>query len=552
MMFLFLQPVLSQDFDDLNNQAFKERDNKNYQKAIELCTQSINKKVNARAYIIRADCRYELKDYEAAITDFNSALIHYNDYYSDNKEKAGIYYMLGRSKHDLFKYSDAINDYSTALTNNYEEPGYVYWNRGTCYYELGKYKEAKDDYTKAIDRISSNDDLSTIYSDKGDCEAKLGNYEAAYTLYTRAISYNSNNYNAYWQRGHYKSQQNKYKEALTDFDKAIEIITEANTTLNNNDLAILYRNKAIMYKNLKQYEAALDFINKSAATDPNMAKTYRVRAEIYQALKKYDRAKTEYGNSITLQTDKSIKADILMDRSIMERNLLDYKSCMNDLNKAIELDPSDGENYWYRSELYGYKKDYQAAIKDCNLALEKYKADSSSTASLYWLRAGFKDNTGDFIGATEDFKIYLNYFPESYSGYYELGRLFKLKLKNNDLAIANFDKALQLAEKAHDTSKLCYIYTFKGEKELAFKKMLEHIEGNKNDAYQYKWALHNMACIYDLTGNAIRAFEYQEKSFKAGYDDYLHLVNDRDLVTIMKLPQWKTMLDKYKVPVPKL
>lgn len=45
------------------------------------------------------------------------------------------------------------------------------------------------------------------------------------------------------------------------------------------------------------------------------------------------------------------------------------KSCMVDLNKAIELDPTDGENYWYRSNLNGYKKDYPAAIKDCNLYL---------------------------------------------------------------------------------------------------------------------------------------------------------------------------------------
>ncbi|MGB3004978.1 MAG: tetratricopeptide repeat protein [Chitinophagaceae bacterium] len=553
IFFLFLvysMPLSAQDFDDLNNLAFKERDNKNYQKAIELCTQALNKKVNARSYIIRADCRYELKDYEAAITDFNSALTYYSSYYTDNKEKAGIYYMIGRSKHDLYKYSDAITDYTTALTYNYEEPGYIYWNRGTCYYELGKYKDAKDDFTKAIDRISASEDLSTIYSDKGDCEAKLGNYEAAYTLYTRAISYNSNNYNAFWQRGHYKSQEKKYTEALSDFDKAIELITKNPEPSANNDLAILYRNKAIMHRDLRQYDEGLAAINKSVATDPNMAKTYRIRAEIYQAMKKYDRAKIEYGNSITLQTDKKIKSDILLDRSIMERQLLDYKSCLDDLNKAVELDPTDGLNYWHRSVLYGYKKNYPAAIKDCNLAIDRYKSDSSSTASLYWLRSGFKDITGDFTGATEDYQVYLKYYPQSYSGYYELGRLFKLKLKNIDLANANLDKALELAEKAYDTSKISYIYLIKGEKELAYKKMLEHIDNNKNDAYQYKWGLHNMACIYAMAGNTNKAFEFQDKSFKAGFDDYLHLVNDRDLATIMKLPQWKTMLTKYKVPVP--
>lgn len=547
----FHSPLLAQDFDELNNQAYKERDNKNYQKAIELCTQAISKKVNARSFIIRADCRYELKDYKAAIDDFESALTYYSEYYSDNKEKAGIYYIMGRIKHELGRYSAAISDYNSALTYNYEETGYVYWNRGASYYATGKYKEADDDYIKAIDRISSGDDLSILYSNRGDCQVQLNNYETAYTLYARAITYNPKNYNPYWQRGHYKSQKGKYEEALDDFNKAIEIIREAAAPANTNDLAILYRNKALMHKDLKQYDEALAAINKSAATDPNMAKTYRVRGDIYKAMKKYDKAKADYENAITLQTDKKIKADIYFDRSIMEWNLLDYKGSLEDLNRAIIQDPSDGMFYWHRSMLFGYKKNYPAAIREANAALDLYRSDSSSTASLLWLRASHKDNAGDYQSAVEDFQTYLKYYPASYSGYYELGRLFKMKLKNNDLADANLVKAADLARKVNDTSKLCYISLIKGDKEEAFKRMTEHIEANKNDDYQYQWELHNMTCLYALAGNTSKAFDFLDQSLKAGFDDYLHLVNDRDLLSLMKLPQWKTILAKHKVPVPK-
>ena len=89
--------VSAQSFDDLNDQAYKERDNKNYRKAIDLATQAINKKTNARSYILRGDSRYELGEYETAIDDFTSAIDNYSDYYgSDNKEKGGIYYFRGR------------------------------------------------------------------------------------------------------------------------------------------------------------------------------------------------------------------------------------------------------------------------------------------------------------------------------------------------------------------------------------------------------------------------------------------------------------------------
>src|SRR4029079_8943632 len=128
--------------------------------------------------------------------------------------------------------------------------------------------------------------------------AMLGNYESAYKLYARAITYDANNYNPYWQRGHYKGQEDKTEEALADFDKAIEIINGLSGSVNNNDLAILYRNKALMHKTLKQYDNALDAINKSVSAYPNMSKTYRVRAEIYEAMKKYDKAKAEYENAI--------------------------------------------------------------------------------------------------------------------------------------------------------------------------------------------------------------------------------------------------------------
>lgn len=549
---LFSITVLAQDFEDLNNQANKEMLNNNYQKAIELSNQSINKKINIRAYIIRAICRVELKDYDASLDDLNSALTYYSDYYgSDNKEKARIYFYRGRCKQEKRRYNDAIDDFNTALSYNYTEAGYAYWNRGVCYYKLIKYKDADGDYIKAIERISDKEAQSSLYSNRGDCQAKLGNYETAYSLYARAITYNANNYNAYWLRAYYKDLDYKYEEALTDYNKAIEIITTLGGSAKNNDLAILYRNVAIMHQTLKQYDDAVLAINKSIGADPNNAKSYRTRADIYKSLKKYDNAKGDYENAITLQTDKKIKSDIYLDRSMMEWNILDYKSSLNDLNKAVEADPEDGMNHWHLSILYGHKKNFPLAFKECNTAMSLYKNDSSSTASLLWLRASHKDNAGDYKGAVEDFQTYLKYYPNSYSGYYELGRLFKLKMKNDDLADANLSKALEISDKEKDTVKSCYIKVVKGEIEDAIKKMLQVMRLTPvTDEYNYKWNLHSLACIYALAGNTAKALEYVDKSLKAGYDDYLHLVNDRDLISLMKLPQWKSILTKYNVQNP--
>ena len=90
-----------------------------------------------------------------------------------------------------------------------------------------------------------------------------------------------------------------------------------------------------------------------------------------------------------------------------------------------------------------------------------------------------------------------------------------------------------------------------GDTKGAIALVLEKVEAYKDDKYEYKWQLHNAACIYALSGNKIKALEYLDKSLAAGYDDYTHLVNDRDLISLTLLPQYKAILAKYKVPQPK-
>jgi len=549
---LILSPfkLIAQDFDELNNQAFKEKENKNYSKALELSTQSLNKKQNARAYIIRAVCRYYLMDYEAAIEDCTSALTFYSEYYTDDKEKSGIYFWRGLTYQELEKYEPAVSDFASALNYNYSEPAYAYWNRGLCYYNLKKYKESNDEYAKAIDKISDSKELSTLNKYRGDCYGKQGDYTKAYSFYERAISYNVDNYLAYWQKGFYKDQEDKYDESMTNYNKAINIILTTDPSLGH-DLAILYRNKALIYKARVNYDSALIAINKSLQADPNYTNAYKSRAEIYAAQKKYDKARADYTNLISLEKDKEKISDLYLERSMIAMDILDYKSTLDDLNKAIEFAPGDGMNYWHRAILYGNKKNYQLGIKDCNTALSKYPDDSSSTSGLTKLRASLKDKAGDYSGAVDDYRASLKLYPNSTGTYYNLGRLFKTKMKNDDLGDANLEKAAELAQKYKDTTMYCYIKVFKGEKDEAIKTMLQQTEIAKTDKASYPSELHNMTCIYALAGNNIKALEYLDRSLAAGYNSYSHLVNDRDLESIMKLPQWKTILAKYKVPQPK-
>ncbi len=547
-----VSPVVSkaQEFDDLNDQADAEYKANNYQKAIDLANRAINLKMNSRSYFIRADSRFSMKDYQAALSDYNTAIADYSNYYTTDKYKGRLYYWRGRSKQKLEKYSDAIDDFNTSLSYNYEEPGYVYWNRGNCYYETGKYQEGDDDYAKAIDKLNDSKDLAKLYKYRGDCKARLIDYTEADKMYTQSISYNADYYSAYWSRAYYRNLDSKSEDAIADYKKAISIIEASGTNDNSADLASICRNLSLLYSDLDRNDDALDAINKALQADPNYVKGFQTRADIYQQMKNYEKAKADYTNAISLISDDKQSADLYFDRSYkLDWKILDYKAAMEDLNKSIELDPNDGMKFWHRAITNDYKKDYPDAIADANKAMQLYGDKAGS--GLYTLRASLKEKSGDIKGAISDYQAALKLDNKNASIYYNLGRLFKTKLMNNDLAETNLAKAIDLSKDDATTATAAYARVVKGEVQEAVGIMMEKIDKYKDDKYEYKWQLHNAACIFALSGNKPKALEYLEKSLAAGFDDYNHLVNDRDLVSLTVLPQYKVILAKYNVPTPK-
>lgn len=540
--------AFSQDFDDLNEQADKEYAADHYQKAIDLVNRALDLKVNARSYFIRADSKYSLKDFDGALSDYNKAISKYSEYYTTDKFKGRLYYWRARTKQAMKKWDDAISDFNTALTYNYEEPGYVYWNRANCYYDQLKYQESDDDYKRAIDNLTKSDDLKKLYKYRGDCLGHLKKYDDADRMYSKAINYDPDYYGAYWSRGYYRYMNSQDDEAIVDYKKATSIIEAQGG--NSDDLASIYRNLALLYNDQKRYDDAITAINKAIKANPNYVKGFQTRADVYQNMKQYDKAKTDYTNAISLLTEDQAMADLYFDRSYkLDWVIVDYRSALDDLNKSIELDGNSGMKYWHRAITYDYKKDYAKALADINKSIELYEDDPSS--GQFTLRASIKEKMGDIKGAIADYQKALKIDNKSASIYYNLGRLFKNKMNNNDLAQTNLSKAIDLSKDDESSATGAYAKVVNGQSQEAIQMVLDNIDKYQDDPYQYKWQLHNAACVYALSGNKTKALEYLDKSLDAGFDDYNHLVNDRDLVSLTVLPQYKTILAKYKVPQPK-
>ncbi|MES2621797.1 MAG: tetratricopeptide repeat protein, partial [Bacteroidota bacterium] len=163
---------------------------------------------------------------------------------------------------------------------------------------------------KDIDSLNRNTTLKTSDNE----------YYNAIIHFDSIIELNSNDANAYYQRGNVYLENGANKHAIQDFEAAIKL---------NPKLAEAYNNHALAKINIDDYNGVLLDYNKAIELDSGMFATYANRG----------RLKIEFK---------------------------DYTGALNDLNKAIELYPKGTLFYLYRGMANELMGDYSHALVDFN------------------------------------------------------------------------------------------------------------------------------------------------------------------------------------------
>ncbi len=142
------------------------------------------KERNYEYFFNRAQDKFELKDYEGAVLDYNKALE------LSPTEICLVYSMRGNAKRNLNDFDGAISDQNKVLDFN---PLYAdgYFNRGIAKYQKGDFDGAIEDYTQVININSKDSDAlynranikKEIEDMRGACEdwrkgAELGDEDA--------------------------------------------------------------------------------------------------------------------------------------------------------------------------------------------------------------------------------------------------------------------------------------------------------------------------------------------------------------------------------------
>lgn len=253
------------DYHQLGDECFSKGEYatsiNHYSQALKLDSQ------NTEIYYQRGLAYYQLGDYTKAIADYSQVI-------NINTNNAKAYHKRGLALSQIGAYEAAINDYTQAIRIN-PHVAITYKNRAEARSCLGDNQGAIEDYTQAIKinpnyaDISQNPELAryivknqpgfnqviptnsqdaNAYKNRGNILADIGDYQGAIADYTQAIKINPHLADVYYNRGNVRCDLGDNVGAIADYNQAIQI---------NSNYADAYYNRGNIYVILKNLPAAI-------------------------------------------------------------------------------------------------------------------------------------------------------------------------------------------------------------------------------------------------------------------------------------------------------
>ena len=310
-------------------------------------------------------------------------------------KSAGAYYKHGNVKFDLKQYGDAIKDYDKAIRLAPKDACY-YRARGDAKYKLDQYKEAIKDYNKAIELDSKS---AFSYCVRGCSKTKLKQYKEARVdlLKAKKLAEEQKKISLF------KIIEKKLKELDEDEKKnTIKGYGKAGIVKN---LELSYAMIGLNKYKLKQYKEALNNFDKAIELNPKFALPWHYRGMSKEKLGQPEEAMKSYDRAIELNPEYVLP---WFYRGMLKCESDQYKEAIKDYNQAIKLDPKNAYcAYCYRSRGYAKFKleQYEEAIKDFDKAIELNPTLACAYASRgfinFYIKQQYKDARIDLLKAKE-------------------------------------------------------------------------------------------------------------------------------------------------------
>ncbi len=169
------------------------------------------------------------------------------------------------------------------------------------------------------------------------------------TLWSRVITLYPEASIAYHNRGVYYRDLGQYDKAIEDFSRGIAI---------SPDDYIPYANRAFTYLKLGRPEDALRDARKIVELDPRSSKNYSLRGKLYSMLGQYNEALKDYSKALQLTSDP---AELYNSRGNIHVKIGLLSEAINDYTQAIKLSRVPRQEYYHNRgivhKMLGHEKE---------------------------------------------------------------------------------------------------------------------------------------------------------------------------------------------------
>ncbi len=310
---------------DLYKQALKEIDSSQYKVAIKTLQKAIKKSPKyADAFNKMAYCKLQLKDYRGASKDLESSLEIMPDNFDCIKFLGRILYLDQRYEEAKKKYEDAYK---------------INGNDHELIFYMGELRAAGKDVKGAIDVFTQVLELKETYApaliQRGILKYKQKEFNYAIKDITDGMKWAKQGeitLEAYETRAMSYFEVGRFKEAITDFNKVLELDPK-------HENGYIYRGASKI--NLNDNSGAIEDLTKAIDINGKSHIAYNFRGTAKGGLKQYTEAIKDLDKSIDLKFDY---ASAYINRAAIKMTIKDKKNACKDLEKADRL----GSNMAYK------------------------------------------------------------------------------------------------------------------------------------------------------------------------------------------------------------
>jgi len=313
---------------------------------------SINSK-NFGNYWSRALSYYYIEEYHKALKDFEECekIIDVND-----KDNLAELYSLIAGIYQKFENKEKAIDYYTKSISIKEENNKSFMYRAYLNYEIEEFSKAINDYTKALNTYrTDNKTKDYLYNRRAQSYLRIGEYEKAINDIDQATSI-SPNYYQYITRGDANRLAGRYKLAIVDFSKSIELEP-------NNSFAYYRRGWCKEFD--RDFDNALNDYNSAIEIEPDISTYYLNRAILTEKIYGFEKAKPDYEKVIQLES-KSENPENSYHYALF--HLGKPQEALNVALKNIKEHPTGG-NYYDLACLYSLMNKKNEAIQSLENAI---------------------------------------------------------------------------------------------------------------------------------------------------------------------------------------